>query len=93
MYGYEPPREPRGSWREILTFTWVGFTVVFPFMFALIGVLLLVVLALVLASRHVALVLIPLAVIGLVVWFFVWRDRRAQAQYEADMERRHRRRT
>ena len=87
MYGYEPPREPaRGGWRDIVTLTWVGFTVVFPFLFVLIGVILLVVFAFVLTSIWVPLGLIPVALLGIAVLLFIARDRRVQAAREAELE-------
>jgi Flp pilus assembly protein TadB len=87
MYGYEPPKEPKGSWREVVELSWAAMTVVLPAIFAVIGVMLLTVLFFYCLSIHAYLTVIPLGIAGLVVLAVILRDRRNVARMEAQAAR------
>jgi hypothetical protein len=83
MYGYEPPKEPQGSWREVFEFSWVAFTIVMPIIGLVIGVILLVMLFFICLSIHPLLTLIPAGILVAIGSGFVLLDRRNQARLEA----------
>jgi uncharacterized membrane protein YeaQ/YmgE (transglycosylase-associated protein family) len=77
MYGYEPPdQDQHGSWREVLLVLRVVFSAILPILGSLIGAALLLALTVFLLIRYPPLALIPLAVIGAVIYLLIRRDRR-----------------
>ena len=77
MYGYEPPRQDQqGSWREVLMILRVVFGTILPILGVLVGAILLVSMTIFFLIRFPPLALIPLAVIGGVIYLLVRRDRR-----------------
>ncbi len=86
MYGYEPPKEPSGSWREIIELSWVAMTVVMPVVGAVVGVVLLVASFFVFLSIHPLLTLIPVGILVAGGAFVVLMDRRNQARLEAQIQ-------
>jgi len=85
MYGYEPPQEPKGTWREVFEFSWIAMTIVMPIIGAVIGVILLVALFFVCLSIHPLLTLIPLGIMAAGGFAVVLMDRRNQARLEAQI--------
>jgi hypothetical protein len=83
MYGYEPPKEPQGTWREIIDYSWAAMTIVYPVVGLVLGVMLLVVLFFVCLSIQPLLTLIPLALFVLLGLGFVLLDRRNKQQLDA----------
>jgi len=82
-YGYEPPKhETSGSWSEVFTLTRIVFGMLAPFMGALLGIVILLVVTVMLMSRHPLLGLIPLTPIVVGVYWVLRRERR-QADAEA----------
>ena len=60
-YGYEPPKQDKGgSWGEVFAITRIAFGLLLPFLGAMIGLLLLIVLTIVLFAQHPALALLYL---------------------------------
>jgi hypothetical protein len=82
MYGYEPPKEPQGSWREIVDFSWAAMTIVYPIVGLVLGVMLLVVLFFVCLSINPLLTLIPVGMFVALGFGFVLLDRRNQQQLD-----------
>lgn len=77
MYGYEPPdQEQQGSWREVLLVLRVVFGAILPIIGALVGAMLLLALTVFFLTRYPPLALIPLTVVGAVIYYLVRRDRR-----------------
>jgi hypothetical protein len=83
MYGYTPPeQEPTGSWSEVLLMIKVVFQMLAPLLGIMAGALLLLILAMVLFFRSPILGLIPLAIVGGVLYWLARRDRRAADEQE-----------
>jgi hypothetical protein len=82
MYGYEPPKEPQGTWREIMNYSWAAMTVIYPVVGMVLGVMLLVVLFFVCLSIHPLLTLIPVGLFVLFGFGFVLLDRHNQQQLD-----------
>lgn len=82
-YGYGPPKQDSsGSWGEIFAITRVVFELLAPFLAAILGVLLFIVVTVVLMSRELLLGLIPIALAAVgAVW--VLRRERQRAEAEA----------
>lgn len=80
------PNDPApGSWGEIFYFTRAAFQVLLaPLGMMLGGVLVFVFLLYTLVNRSL-LVVIPLAILGLGVWYLMRRDRRMRAQIDEEM--------
>ena len=77
MYGYEPPeQDQQGNWREVFLVLRVVFGALVPILGALLGAVLLLALTIFFLIRFPPLALIPLAVIGAVIYLLVRRDRR-----------------
>lgn len=88
MYGYEPPKnDPAGSWREVLVMIRVVFEVLLPPLAILFGTLAMLILLVMALFTQPWLALIPAGVLGLGVWFLIRRDRKVQAEMQADMDR------
>jgi len=83
MYGYEPPKEPQGTWREVMEFSWAAFTIVMPVVGLVLFVMLLVTLFFVFLSMHPFLTLIPVGLMVALGLGFVILDRRNQQRLEA----------
>ncbi len=82
-YGYEPPRQDQGgSWREIFLITRMVFGMLAPFIGAMVGVIVLIVLEIVLVGIHWLLGVVPLLPIAAVVFWLLRRERR-QAERDA----------
>ncbi len=76
-YGYEPPKHQQtGSWGEVFTITKIAFGLLLPFLGALVGLLILVVLIVILYARHPALALLPLILVAIGIAYAVRRGRR-----------------
>lgn len=79
-YGYQPPKQDKpGSWAEVFAITRVAFSVLLPFLGAMIGLLAILVVTILLFARHPALALIPLIPIAVVIGYFYVRGRREHA--------------
>lgn len=86
MYGYEPPRQPVGTWREILEYSWIALSIVLPIVGLIILVMLLVTSFFVLLSIRPVLSLIPVAIVAAGFGVFILIDRRNQARLEAKLQ-------
>lgn len=77
-YGYEPPKQDKGgSWGEVFAITRIAFGLLLPFLGAMIGLLLLVVLTIVLFAQHPALALLVLIPIAAGIYYLIRRERLA----------------
>ena len=74
MYESPPGPEPGGC-RETLLLTRIAFSVVVPVLLAVVGAMLLVILAFALFARHPLLVLLPLAILAAALWLLARRER------------------
>lgn len=84
-YGYEPPKQDSsGSWTEIFVITRVIFGLLAPFMGAVFGVILLVVVTVLLVGIHPLLGLIPVALLAAGA---TWVLRRERQKADADAAR------
>jgi hypothetical protein len=76
-YGYEPPKRSKsGSWSEVFLITRVAFSVLFPFLGALLGILVIIALTIFLFSTHPALALLTVIPVAAVIWYLLRRERR-----------------
>jgi len=83
---YEPPRHtPQGSWREILSFSVIAWSIVAPVVLVVLAIMALVAVALWLATAHPLLALIPVGLLTAGFGAAAWRDRRNQARLEAEL--------
>ncbi|MSQ36548.1 MAG: hypothetical protein EXR63_05360 [Dehalococcoidia bacterium] len=86
MQQYEPPRHTKqGSWREILSYSMVAWSIVVPVMAVILGIMALIAIALWLATVHPLLALIPVGLLAAGFGAAVLRDRRNQARLEAEL--------
>jgi membrane protein implicated in regulation of membrane protease activity len=78
MYGYDPrQRGPEsGSWGEVFAFVRAAMSVILPIIGVLIGMLAALLATLALGQIHAALALIPFALLGGAVTWYVRRERR-----------------
>ena len=84
-YGYEPPKQDSsGSWTEVFVITRVIFGLLAPFMGAIFGVILLVVVTVLLVGVHPLLGLIPVALLTAGAY---WVLRRERQKADADAAR------
>jgi positive regulator of sigma E activity len=83
-YGYRPPEQGpgEGSWGEAWEIMKVVFGLLLPLLGVLIGTLGLIMAALILFFREPVLALIPIAILGLGVWWLIRRDRRTHEEEE-----------
>jgi len=92
MYGYQPPEpESEGSWREVFTITRVAFEVLAGPLFAILYAMTVFVLTLWTLFTSPILVIIPIAMAALGIWWLIRRDKKAHAEALADVESRGRR--
>lgn len=85
MYGYEPPNPMRpGGCRETLVLIRVAFEVLTPILGAGVGALGLLALTFWLFTQHVALGLIPVALVVVGLVLLARRDKRVQEQRERE---------
>ena len=77
MFGYEPPKDETGSWREILTLIRVVLLELMKPLLMLVGVIALVTAMLVCLFTNPPLVLIPLAITGVIIWRLARREQAA----------------
>ena len=90
MYGYQPPkRDAKDSWAEVFMITKAVLqTIALPL--AMIGgAMALLIGTLVALFSYPPLALLPLGALGAGLTYLVRRDRRAQADLEAEINRRH----
>jgi hypothetical protein len=81
MYGYEPPKSSEeGSWRETFTVVLIAFRVLMPIIGVIAAVMGTVALTLVLGTIDARLVLLPVAIVGSVLFWFLRRERRQQLE-------------
>jgi hypothetical protein len=86
MHQYRPPeQDPKGSWTEIATITWVILGLLAPPLLAIFAVLFLLGSAVWLLSYGVVFSLIPIAILGLGVWRLIELDKRAAETFEEDL--------
>jgi hypothetical protein len=79
MYGYEPPKSSEeGSWRETFAIVLIAFRVLIPVVGIMAAVMGTVALTLVLGTVDGRLMLVPVAVVGSVLVWFLRRERRQQ---------------
>ena len=84
-YGYEPPKQSKsGSWSEVFLITRVAFSLLFPILGALLGVLSVIALTIFLFSRHPTLALLTAIPMAAAIWYFLRRERR---QHEEEVAR------
>ncbi len=84
-YGYEPPKQDSGgSWGEIFVITRVIFGLLAPFMGAIFGVIVFVVVTVLLVGLHPLLGLIPVALLAAGAY---WVLRRERQKADADAAR------
>ena len=83
MYGYEPPKEPTASWKEIIQLSWIAMTIVMPVIGGVILVMILVASFFFFLSVNPALTLIPIGVFAGAALILILIDRRNQARLEA----------
>ena len=77
-FGYQPPKQDKsGSWTEVFEITRVAFGLLLPMFGALLALLTFFVVMVILFAQHPALALIPLIAVGLVIAYFLRRERRA----------------
>jgi cbb3-type cytochrome oxidase subunit 3 len=83
-YGYRPPDQGphEGSWGEAWAIMRVVFGLLLPLLGVLFGVLGLVIATLMLFFRSPPLALIPLAILALIVWWVVRREKRTNEDEE-----------
>lgn len=86
MYGYRPPEDdPQGSWREVFMITRVAFEVLaFP-LALLLGSIGLFIFFMWAAFTNPPLMVIPVALGALGIWYLVRRDRQAQRALEDEI--------
>ena len=90
MYGYQPPkRDPGGSWAEIFIIMKVVFQALAMPLAMIGGAMALVIGTLVALFTYPPLALLPLGALAAGVVYMVRRDRRAQADLEAEINHRH----
>ena len=84
-YGYEPPKQDSGgSWSEIFVITRVIFGLLAPFMGAILGVIVFIVVTVLLLGVHPLLGLIP---VGSLATAAAWVLRRERQKADADAAR------
>ena len=79
-YGYEPPKQDKpGSWAEVFALTRVAFSLLMPFILAMMGLLIVFVAMLILFAQHPLLGLLPLIPVAIAIGYFYRRGRREHA--------------